>query len=69
MKICFKVESRLVHLCPITQPGLSSIFIRQGPSVWVGTEAQAAAPDARLKSSIWRSLMYVNRQQKPKLKE
>lgn len=69
MKICFQVENHLVHLCPITQLGLSSIFIRQGPSVWVGTEAQAAALDARLKSSIWKSLMYVNRHQRPKLKE
>lgn len=59
----------MVHLCPITKLGPSSIFIRQALNVWVGTEAQAAALDTRLKSTIWKSLMYVNRHQRAKLKE
>lgn len=69
MKICFKTKNRLVHLCPISKLGPSSIFIRQGLHMWVGTEAQAAALDTKLKSTIWKSLMYVNRHQRPKLKE
>lgn len=69
MKMHFKTKTLFVHLCPITKLRPSSIFIRQGLSMWVGTEAQAAGLDTRLKSTIWKSLMYVNRHQRPKLKE
>lgn len=69
MKIHFKTKNHSVHLYLITKLRLSSIFIRRGLSVWVVTEAQAAAPDTRLKNSMWKSLMYVNRLQRPKLKE
>lgn len=69
MKIRFETKNHSVHLYPITKLGLSSIFIRRGLSVWVVTEAQAAALATRLKSSMWKSLMYVNRLQRPKLKE